>query len=339
MSVHQPPHTSTSRPCRGTIIVDASTLLKLAYSISNKYSNAPELSQNDYQYLLQFLTDHGYRILIPETVALEAGHVTADGIALQRLSYPQGKERNFRRASSFLKSIANARDQVTSWGGEIRIVADTGPKEADEYCKKVRISQHNISTDPFFRPNGKQSSQSGNYKKPQAFRDRLSSIRHTTETEHLGDKAVVSLLRKEQQTPAGNILVLSDDHALCDQIWRDHNTMSMSAEYFVFAFMAAGLGAEAGFSADVKPEKMVDDLIEKNPCYRINGEYNPAGSGRLSKAIANYPFYASLQELKKDLEEKARAEAATPPEEKNEGAQRFAKRFGNPLKFQRPRTR
>lgn len=337
--MHQPQHTVTPRPCRGTIIVDASTLLKLAYSISNKHSNAPELSQNDYQYLLQFLADHGYRILIPETVALEAGPVTADGIALKRSSYPQGKERNFRRASSFLKSIANARDQVTSWGGEIRIVADTGPKEADEYCKKVRISQHNISTDPFFRTNGKRSSQSGNYLTVNAFADRLASIRNTTKTKHLGDRAVDSLLIKEQQTPAGNILVLSDDHALCDQIWRDHNTMSMSAQYFVFAFMAAGLGADAGFRADAKPEKIVDDLIQKNPCYRIDGDYNPADPVRLSKAIANYPFYASLQELKKDLEEKARTEAATPPEEKNEGAQRFAKRFGNPLKFQGPRTR
>lgn len=341
MKEHSTPTTPPAPSCRGTIIVDASTLLKLAAPISETYWNPYKPHPGTFLHLLNFLADQGYRILIPETVALEAGHVTADGIALKRSSYPQGQEFNFIRASSFLKSIANARDQATSWGREIRIVADTGPEEANEYCKKVRISQHNISTDPFFRTNGKRSSsQSGNYLTVNAFEDRLASIRHITDTKHLGDRAVGSLLKKERQTPAGNILVLSDDRALCNQIWTDHETMSMSAKYCVFAFMAAGLGAEAGFSADVKPEEMVDNLIRKNPCYRINGEYKPADPGRLSKAIANYPFYLSLQQLRQDLEEKANSE---PPKKTEAGGKtamdKFTKRFGDPKAFERPRTR
>ena len=76
---------SAEQKCRGVIVVDSSDFITLSakYERSEigKNSALAELSKPTgcYLDLLTVLASHGYRILIPELVSLQSGHITATG--------------------------------------------------------------------------------------------------------------------------------------------------------------------------------------------------------------------------------------------------------------------
>jgi hypothetical protein len=72
---------------RGTIIVDSSTLLRLVLPSKHQFISLDDKGHDlvpRFSDLLLMLSKHGYRIVIPEMVAFEAGQVFHDGRSVSR---------------------------------------------------------------------------------------------------------------------------------------------------------------------------------------------------------------------------------------------------------------
>jgi hypothetical protein len=228
-------------------------------------------------------------------------------------------------ASKFLKNIAVSKDWPNPSGGEMRIVADTGPAEADIYCARIKEAANKIKKNPHLNkthlPN--QERRASEY-----FVTALGHINSETEKQHLGDKAVISLFTKELNKSDKNILLLSDDLGLNYNISKAcADAVYLNARHFVFAFAAAGLGSIAGFNNTATPATLTDDMTLHNPVNKIKSLISPANPANFERNIAQNPFYHSLQALKKDLEEKAKSDAQSAKVERPGGIKPFEERY------------
>lgn len=92
---------SPSSPSRGTIIVDATSLIDMEMAIDPKFLLNLENPPKTYLEILPALAKQGYRIIIPETAAYESASVLAGGINLS--NYFSHYNPNHRHSNPFWK--------------------------------------------------------------------------------------------------------------------------------------------------------------------------------------------------------------------------------------------
>lgn len=127
--------TEPTTPVRGTIIVDAYALKKLAVRVNE---NATDATPPGATYLdtLTFLANHGYRIIIPEVASIIAGRMLASGDDLSPYLPNKHPGPDTQLVSRFLKEVA--RNHMPN----IRIEGETGPAEVNAYCAILRVAIH-----------------------------------------------------------------------------------------------------------------------------------------------------------------------------------------------------
>ena len=117
-------------PVRGTIIVDAYVLKKLAVKVTE---NATDTTPPGATYLdtLTFLANHGYRIIIPEVASIIAGRMLASGDDLSPYLPNSQPRPDTQLVSRFLKEVV--RNHIPN----IRIESETGPAAVNAYCASL----------------------------------------------------------------------------------------------------------------------------------------------------------------------------------------------------------
>ncbi|MDX2095247.1 MAG: hypothetical protein SFW64_04835 [Alphaproteobacteria bacterium] len=288
---HEPQ--ATVAPNRGTIILDASTIFYLAHPIDAQFVNPSHYPRlNSYLDLLPLLAKNGFRILIPEVVAIEAGDMLADGRELERSPY--NHKPSDRMRAGFLKSVARGHCP------NISIVTNTGPKGANTYCQSLRIAVDLARI-----------SEQANLK------NMLKGIKTHSNTKNLGDQAIMAMLESEKYAQEGiPTLVMTDDRDLAIQAEK-RGVQSVDTRSFLHNLVYSRLAAKMGLITQINGKNLTgEDLFEdtyKKIEHRPQQDTGPWKTSQLEKHITNAflrnldslnarPFARALVALKKDLD-------------------------------------
>jgi hypothetical protein len=311
------------RPHRGTIIVDASTLIFLGAEVA-PHLRADGLHPTDYLEVLRFLGRNGYRILIPEVVSLESAQVLATG---QSLGNYFDSERKLTQKSlkSFLHDAALPEGDPLKSNPNVQIVAHTGPAHVDRYCADMGNAV-NHSTLRFTGRNTR--TVTANQQK----RTHLVKLMERDRTD-FGDDAILSLLEREG---SGNVAVLANDTGLLRRVNREFPDVHTSnSVQLLYAMGRAGLNRSLGFAPQVRSRDIRDDHIAKT---RATGSEGDAYSLKYD-AFSNdgLPFYLSLRALGDELRAH-QLKSEVPPPAAGARAAKFADKYARFKGMQPPKT-
>ena len=169
----------------GIIILDSCALMKM------------EGNKVDLLSIFGALSQHGFDVLIPETIAVESNATLADGTELQQFfghhAYKNSVIKPLMRAAAKANELPN-----------LRIVPQTGPDAADDYCAALKMG-----TDKFFSRREVQIN--------------LAAAHRNHKKKDLGDDAILSLatrIRDNGETLP--IFVITDDFAFKEQLNKAH---------------------------------------------------------------------------------------------------------------------
>jgi hypothetical protein len=313
--------TSTRLPSRGTIIVDASALLALCGKVHPSFK-ADGIKPERYLDILTFLANKGYRIVIPEIVAIQAAGTLASGADIGAIFPNARKLRGYEILKSFLRDVVSYASDAVPPCGSMEIISNTGPQEVDDYCAALKdaLNHSDISQRP---KNGIR------VEKNTTRRDLIEQIHRNTNKSQFGDKAIRALVADTSHFPASEpITVLADDKNLrLSMHARPQTIPTCTSSGLVCRMHLAGLSPYIGLMQSVPLASLRKNMFDGN----ISSKKNPEESTELKlHMISQYQsgyFYQSLQQLTKDL---ARQQASAPaPEEEIRGPRsaRFAIKF------------
>ena len=171
---------------RGTIILDSCALIHMGKIGVDLRSTFVALSQ------------HGFDVLIPETIAVECSRVLANGTDLNKFF-----DSNKYNDGVIKLLIESATTQYKNYDlPYLNIVQQTGPKDADDYCSAL------------------QKSTEGNPSADDA-RKIVAAADRDFKKKNLGDEAILSLatkLRTRKSKDNLPIFVITNDHALRERL-------------------------------------------------------------------------------------------------------------------------
>lgn len=300
---------ATATTNRGTIILDASTIFCLGHHINSKLlkpDHYPPL--NTYLDLLPLLARNGFRILIPEVVAVEAGDMLADGRELRKNLDTERFDDKLR--ANFLKGVTRGEFP------NISIIQKTGPERANAYCENLHIAVNLAQTS-----------------KNAHLQTMLKGIRTHSDTKDLGDRAIMAMVESEKyrqdDTP---ILVMTDDRDLAIQAER-RGVQSVDTRTFLHNLVRSRLAPKMGLATQVNAADLFVDAYSKNEnraqdrkpwkISQLDGKITKAFLANIA-ASDKRPFARALVGLKKDIDTQAASveasgNAASPPNSNGNG--------------------
>lgn len=304
--------TNPTTPMRGTIIVDAYALKKLAVRVNE---NATDATPPGATYLdtLTFLANHGYRIIIPEVASIIAGRMLASGDDLNPYFPNKPPSPSTQLVSRFLKEVA--RNHIPN----IRIESDTGPEVVNRYCASIR--QATQASDAF---DGRVSNMSLHATDPVRI---IARINRDTDIFSFCNQAIMKMLEGKLQNTEqpSQTFVISGERALREAVeaWtykRDSGVREQSIEGYLAAFAAANLNE----ALHLKPTHDSSELINR---FMIDSGKEPSKDrAHWYDTIGTTTFCRELKAIAAKLETNA---TNTPknPTPSSDRAARFTARF------------
>lgn len=264
---------------RGTIVVDSGVLERLTSPISKNYMpKGPEHPR--YLSMLEFLADKGYRILIPEMVAIEAGRVLGNGINIQeRITGHSHPAEPIRVISKLLEDAALHDGDPRKCHPNIKVVKETGPGRIDVYARRIAetLGGYDAAT-------------------------RVGTMLQESKQQGYGDEAICSLLDRLIAKGTPDLFAMTDDTDLTKKV-ESRGVGNTSALEFVYGYASAGLTRMHGFTNTATPAALTRDY-EQN--YRDMHHQTRKGRGpslhpHWVAKVRNEPLVKSLFHLAKDL--------------------------------------
>jgi hypothetical protein len=288
--------TSTATtPIRGTIILDATAIILLAVPINPQFIDPSNPSPPTiYLDILPFLAKNGYRILIPETVALVAGDILADGTNISKY-FDNPKITKHPVTAQFLKSVARGDFP------NIEIQTNTGPEKADAYCNALNeATRFRVSHDHTIEARAQNS----------ASRQAIINAQVLYQ-KNLGDEAILSLLESLKPCGTDDLFIFINNTTLSKAI-RNAGIQPVGNRTLFHTMVDAGLLGNIGLKSTLTGEDLFRDCYEQSPF--PNPQFDPLSpdaTRSFSEMFDRSPsrLTRSFTDLKHDLDA---AEKAAP---------------------------
>lgn len=318
------PPADPSPPTRGTIILDASGIIGLAFKV------APALRKDgmrpdSYLDTLRFLSQHGFRVLIPEVALPECSNVLPNGRSIRSLFHDRttGEE-----CYGFLRDAVLPENDMYKEFPNIVVAHNTGPEEVDTYCRGLE----GAATNEKRRKNDIISTINNTKSMLQQFEKKPSKA---------SDRAVLSILKAPDKWGVNSsTLVLTDDMALIERVRKSYAPIQVvSSTRFLYMLGESGIAKGMGFVARQDGEFFRNALRDaqapskhRSPTTSVPYSLVPYKPVQ-REAIEKYDVMKSMGELANALrnepalnqgEAPAESEVAT---DKSEGMQRFMARY------------
>jgi hypothetical protein len=283
---------------RGDIIVDTSALFNLDYNIPDSNNRG---SQNKYQEILPFLAKSGYRIIIPEMVAFEAGEIIGSGFDAGDLFGSNGRFQYKHDMKKLLKNAALPENSVDKKIKNINIISGTGPREINDFCDKVKgiLEKYNNEIE-------QKKDRPEQFNIRSAARKNIMEMRDSQQ-KGMGDDSIISLLERDykEEKIGKPVFVLSDDIGLNVRILDFPYAKAVTTRELISSLIQAGLGKN-----------------NENPqSGRINNE------DVYKEYAKSHPFTQSLIQLKKDMDEGKLQPSIDIPEYRKPSISRYRSGF------------
>lgn len=327
------PNIEENTALRGIIIVDASSLQNMSAEIrpeAKKNSLTPER----YLESLIFLSQHGYRIIIPEIVSIEIGCITAEG---KNTETPFSLDKRNLHIINKLAGAIQPFLRNTALGNypNIEMLTNTGPAEVDAYCNAISLAM-----------NKDMGSGNGGHKRgPEIIRkgrkEMIARV-HAQNKDDFGDKAILSIIDQGLAGTSGDtpVTVLTEDRELRDALEeralkRDHAgpplLSSFTSRRFMQALANAGLEEAWGLHPVAEPYALPHMFMEDSN--RTHRQANPAFVARSNirpgtrwfDIVQNSRLQSGFYQLAEELKRAPASEAA--PTGATVGGKRFGNRF------------
>lgn len=315
-------------PPRGIIILDAGALMHMAVPVRE---NSPEsgIAPESYLAVLTLLADQGYRILIPETVSIEAAGVTSGGKSIQSAFRERDSFRaNHMITKQFLRSAAMGNHP------NIHIITQTGPSKADAYCESVQEALNAKDGTGSVKLN-KSSRANSKRVEPNALKRVLLESINKQDKADLGDQAILSLIEHlPERIDNCPTIVLTDDitfHKAIKQLAARQApsgkpcpfTMKQLMQAIENAHLEPWMGLRQAVCANDTSHHFLLDRANAN-----NGSYKKqVPSDNWFAEIRLSDFQQSLNQLSQTMASPPDQPTETPPVSTRRD--RFAKRYGN----------
>lgn len=293
------PDTAVSRH-RGDIIVDASVLFKLTPDIPASDNSSPK---KKYLEILPFLAKNGYRIIIPEMVAFEAGQITGSGFDAGDLFRSNGRFQYEHDIKKMLKDAALPENSADKKNKNINILSGAGPQEVNDFCDKVKRALEKYNYEIEREPNRPEQLNIRS-----AARKNFMEIIKGSSQKGRGDDAIISLIERDYKDKkiGKPVFVLVDDIGLNLRIADFPHIKPVTTSELVYGLVQAGLGKDIGFPATIDAHDLDRKRrIDGSMCNRTNKpipELIHKNEDAHMARIKDSPFTKSLEQLKEYLE-------------------------------------
>lgn len=284
---------------RGIVIVDTCALFDLNAPI------APLLKKNGvtpalYLDTLRFLGMNGYRIIIPEMVALEAGSMNAQGYDVGRLFHSRDADAQAAVIKPFLKRAALPPGSLEKDADGIEIMGNTGPQAVDTFCHHINAIDVVKNRTQASRLRGQARSIGTDY---EGARNALRNA-FAENKKNFGDDAILSLLKKHDDfRPQDNVMVLTNDGGLLNRLHQQSPTvLGATPAMFIHMLGASNVAPIIGFSANASPEKLGMDLYAGRR--NLNGKAMGKIPNHAISRMAASPFAHALTALGNEIHQR-----------------------------------
>ncbi|MFZ4542015.1 MAG: hypothetical protein ACOYNL_09490 [Rickettsiales bacterium] len=255
---------------RGIIIVDTCALFDMSKEIDPRLK-ANGVTPATYLNMLSYLAARGYRVIIPEMVALEAAQICANGFDIGSL-FKENSNAMARRLKPFMQAVA---------AGELpgmEIMPNTGPNEIDAFCAEA----NQLHAQPGSR----------------LVKHNDARLLFGKDKKDFGDGAIVSLCKQPDLLRAKNVVVLTSDNRLTMRLRKLSNeTQAVRPSVFVNEIGNSDIAPLMGFCDTARGDGLNLALYA--------GEYNKQGrpKGEFDKEhrVAASRFQLSLKKFAKEL--------------------------------------
>ncbi|MFZ4542014.1 MAG: hypothetical protein ACOYNL_09485 [Rickettsiales bacterium] len=301
---------------RGTIIVDGAALEHLCGSIAPSLK-ADGITPVTYLSTLHFLAKHGYRIVVPEMVSIDAASTIAGGYDFTHLfTQRSGVLKSEARLKSFMHDAGlDERNTLKEHPG-ITVLGATGPGMVDAFCTRVHeaISLKDKKTVVWGRVKAPER-----LPKPHTEARRAIINAFREDRTDFALQSVLSLAKRLALTGEKNLVVLSDTRALLAEVTPPAQTCNTGL--FLQGLSHAGLLEQAGFKAGITAGEVLWDQLESG---KKLGTYADTSQPYTEKSRIETPFVKSLQKLAAELDT-----APPPPSVSSDGSaiEKFTKRY------------
>jgi hypothetical protein len=242
----QPAIIKEKPPYRGTIIVDSNVLFVLQTPIAAQFRSETAKTTTSLLDILHFLSNHGYRIIIPEIVAYETGSMIRCGNKGKCVNdyFPKKEDqRNYILPSNLRDFFKNA---ISGKFANIDIAETSSPEEVLNFLEKIKeVLNHHPKPCP-------------------ASTKALVAIQNT-QKENFGDMAIEKIaedLIREHNNPS-TITIISDDRDFQRRnLYQLKGINILDTIGLLQAFLENGLGETIGIRNDLASKEVIDNVFD-----------------------------------------------------------------------------
>lgn len=306
---------------RGTIILDACTLLNFNAEASKPLRAHDAINTPFYLDIYPFLAHSGFRVVIPEIVALEAGCVFRDGKMLDSgLTKYAGASGKMLKV--YLKRVANQEfpgisivpstcPEIKNFVGELRDTSGMAGATLEKYLKDRRVLNNGL-------------------------KDRRALINMTRETSlrrvqrdmfggQFGDMEIRHMTQHDYAPTihAPPVFVISDDAQLLNSLAKDVH--SISTRRLLHTLVANGLQEALALNPSIPAERFFQDAVTQARRHQRLVDDAQFDAGKIHDS-----FFNEIAGLARDREAAGAKNAITPQLEEDRepspGMRRFLER-------------
>lgn len=288
---------------RATIILDASVLYDLCGVFND---NLATDADNHFTKIFRFLAQHGFNVVIPEVVSIEAGNVLADGTHIFKELFHKGRSNKSDKRPSlhgFLKEVAS---------GQIPGITIAKAKEGDPSYAYVKGFYDAYETAAFCNDRIRDG----------VLRKALMGNRDEYKSD-LGDDEIVHMVEKSD--PAVPLFVLTSDGGLKTRLFDKTAYPNLTPRPLLYLLREAGLMEAVGFNPAADVEALMKDSLKGTG----KDYFPPPGSYQkdVIERLKRTGFYQELLDVKSEIDrEKAESAVAKSGEEAGSGEMSIAMR-------------
>jgi len=316
----QPP---SAAPERGVIILDADAICNLCVPVAPSLRTA--FGPEQYIYLLQFLSQHGFRVVIPEMVAVEATRLLKGGQNISTVfknnphisDKSQWFENQLAKRRPFVLDASRPADSTHKRYPNIEVIGDTGPAEVDEHCNRLRAGVDLV----------KDMRHAKNNRVTHTISQSVVRTLQANRSNDLGDAAILSLLNHPEKIGSpGPVFVLTNDKTLRETINTHYPAprLVITTAAFLYGASLAGITTHAGFTAESTPQLLHDDMIRHS--LREGKSLRAEQSHPWLKALEKSPFQQAMQVLGRELTAQ-KSSADEVPQQRHKRTELLASRY------------